>query len=64
MGSSAAGSVAGPADELVVVLTEIERNVLVREPMDLIATHALGAPSRSAAAFSSNRALSTSATLG
>jgi len=43
MGSSAAGSVAGAADELVVVLTEIERNVLVREPMDLIATHALGA---------------------
>jgi hypothetical protein len=42
-GESAAGSVAGPANELVGVLTEIERDVLVREPTDVIATHALGA---------------------
>jgi hypothetical protein len=40
---SGAGSIAGPADELVGVLTDIERDVLVREPTDLIATHALGA---------------------
>jgi hypothetical protein len=34
---------AGPADELIAVLTEIERDVLVREPADLIPTRTLGA---------------------
>ena len=63
MRRSAAEPGAGPVDKTVGVLPEIERDVLVREPAELIPTHAVGSePLRGA--FSRSRALSTSAALG
>jgi hypothetical protein len=56
-GRSAAESVADPADELVGVLTEIERDVLVRQPTDLIPTQALGAEPLRGGILQQSRAL-------